>query len=56
MSKYPLPKPVLDPKKRTPYEVNEMHGLWGFFNEKKTLLTEPIEEQKHGMYMWHMPL
>lgn len=53
MSKYPLPKPVLDPKKRTPYVVYDSHGLWGFFNKKRTLLTEPSEERNHGMYIYH---
>ena len=48
MSKYPLPQPVLDPKRRSKIEVNEKHGLWGFFNEKRTLLTEPSEEKKFG--------
>ena len=51
MSKYPLPQPVLDPKKRSKIEVDKKHGLWGFFNEKKTLLTEPREEAKFGMYL-----
>lgn len=49
MSKYPLPQPVLDPEKRSKIEVDEKHGLWGFFNTKRTLLTEPLEEAKFGM-------
>ena len=53
MSKYPLPRPVLDPKKRSKIEVDEKHGLWGFFNKKRTLLTEPLEEAKFGIYLSH---
>jgi hypothetical protein len=31
---------------RTP---TENHGLWGFFNQSKTLLTVPHDETQHGM-------
>ena len=41
-----LPKPV-DKDKRSKIEVDEEHGLWQFFNDKK-LLTDPAEELKHG--------
>ncbi|KAL8710628.1 MAG: hypothetical protein Q9220_004852 [cf. Caloplaca sp. 1 TL-2023] len=39
MSRYPLPKPVLDPEKRSKVAVDEKHGLWGFFRDKKALNT-----------------
>ena len=45
-----LPKPVLDPKRRSKIHVDDNHGLWGFFNEKKELLSTPDEEAKHGEY------
>lgn len=48
MSRYPLPKPVLDPEKRSKPSVNENHGLWGFFNEQKTPLSTPEEDASHG--------
>lgn len=48
VSKYPLPKPVLDPKKRTSVVVDENHGLWGFFNKEKTALATPEEDFAHG--------
>ena len=48
MSRYPLPKPVLDVEKRTEIKTDEDHGLWGFFNKDKKLLTQPLEEAKHG--------
>ena len=48
MSKFPLPEPQLDPEKRTKITTDENHGLWGFFNKEKKLLTEPLEEAKHG--------
>ncbi|KAG8531753.1 uncharacterized protein KY384_003385 [Bacidia gigantensis] len=43
-----LPKPVLDPERRSRIEVDPNHGLWGFFNEKKELLTPPDVEASHG--------
>lgn len=48
MSKFPLPKPVLDPEKRSKPTVDENHGLWGFFNEQKTTLSTPEEDASHG--------
>ncbi len=48
MSHTPLPKPVLDPKKRTKVETDPNHGLWGFFN-KKRLLSTPEMDASHGM-------
>src|SRR5215469_12786711 len=32
VSKTPLPKPVLDPSKRSKVEVDPDHGLWQFFH------------------------
>jgi hypothetical protein len=43
-----LPKPVVDPIKRSKLEVDADHGLWGFFNKDKTLLSEPQEDSNHG--------
>ena len=43
-----LPKPVLDPKKRTKIVTDPKHGLYGFFNTEKQLLTKPNEEAQHG--------
>ncbi|KAL9128559.1 MAG: hypothetical protein Q9217_002792 [Psora testacea] len=43
-----LPKPVLDPKRRSKVQVDPKHGLYGFFNEDKKLLTEPGVEAAHG--------
>ncbi|KAL9104397.1 MAG: hypothetical protein Q9163_000655 [Psora crenata] len=43
-----LPKPVLDPKRRSQVEVDPNHGLYGFFNEDKELLTKPNAEAAHG--------
>ena len=48
MSKEPLPVPVLDPKKRSKVTVDENHGLWGFFNAKRTPLSTPEEDAACG--------
>lgn len=49
MSKVPLPVPVLEPERRSKVTVDEKHGLWGFFNKGRTLLSTPEEEDAHGM-------
>lgn len=49
MSKVPLPKPLLDPKRRSQVKVDENHGLWGFFNKERTSLSTPEEDNAHGM-------
>lgn len=49
MANEPLPQPVLDPKKRSKVQVDEDHGLWGFFNKGKTVLSTPEEDVAHGM-------
>lgn len=46
--KVPLPKPVLSPALRTQVEVDEDHGLWGFFRDKKSLVG-PSEDAAHGL-------
>ncbi|KAI9761093.1 MAG: Rab GDP dissociation inhibitor beta [Chaenotheca gracillima] len=46
--KEPLPKPVLDPSKRSKVEVDENHGLWQFFNKEGTTLTTPEKDHEHG--------
>ncbi|KAL9608853.1 MAG: hypothetical protein Q9167_006339 [Letrouitia subvulpina] len=48
MSKVPLPQPVLDPKRRSQVEIDESHGLWGFFREDKKLLSTPEEASQFG--------
>ncbi|MCJ1299566.1 54S ribosomal protein L4 mitochondrial [Hypocenomyce scalaris] len=48
MSKVSLPQPVLDPKKRSKLQVDEHHGLWGFFNRDKKSLSTPEEDHAHG--------
>lgn len=48
MSKEPLPVPVLDPKKRSKFTVDDNHGLWGFFNAKRTSLSTPEEDAACG--------
>lgn len=49
MSKVPLPQPVLDPERRSKVEIDESHGLWGFFREDKKLLNTPEEASQFGM-------
>lgn len=49
MSKQPLPKPVLDPGKRTKIQVDPNHGLWGFFNKNKKSLSTAKEDGERGM-------
>lgn len=49
VSKEPLPQPVLDPKKRDAVKVDENHGLWGFFNSEKKVLSTPEEDHAHGI-------
>lgn len=48
MSKEPLPVPVLDPTKRSKITVDDKHGLWGFFNAKRTSLSTPEEDAACG--------
>ena len=49
MSKEPLPRPVLDPKRRSRPQGDPNHGLWGFFGREKKSLSTPKEEFSHGM-------
>jgi large subunit ribosomal protein L47 len=49
VSKEELPRPVLDPAKRSKVPVKDDHGLWQFFTkDKKPLVLAEIEAQ-HGM-------
>ncbi|CAI6337561.1 unnamed protein product [Periconia digitata] len=43
-TKIPMPVPR---KRQTPIQGDPDHGLWGFFREKKSLIT-PLEESQHG--------
>ena len=51
MSKQPLPQPVLDPKRRSKITSDPNHGLWGFFNSKRTALSEIKEDNNRGMLL-----
>ena len=46
--KYPLPQPVLDPEKHTPVKTDDDHGLWRFFDESKSALPTPAQDDRHG--------
>lgn len=48
MSKEPLPRPLLNPKKRSKVTVDQNHGLWGFFNKDKKALSTPEDDNAHG--------
>lgn len=48
----PLPKPVLDPEKRSKPTVDEDHGLWGFLNKEKRILATPEEDGAFGVFCW----
>ena len=48
MSKEPLPRPVLDPARRSKVQVDPNHGLWAFFNKERKPLTKPEVEAAHG--------
>jgi large subunit ribosomal protein L47 len=48
-----LPKPVVDPKLRSKLEGDPDHGLWGFFNQEKTLLSKPEADSAHGKSSQH---
>ncbi|KAF2774264.1 hypothetical protein EJ03DRAFT_322858 [Teratosphaeria nubilosa] len=43
-----LPKPVLDPARRTTLTVNPDHGLWDFLPPSRTALHTPEELTSHG--------
>ncbi|KAF2424487.1 MRP-L47-domain-containing protein [Tothia fuscella] len=43
-----LPEPVFDPSKRSKIETDPDHGLWGFFNKDRTLLSLPQDDTEHG--------
>lgn len=46
-----LPEPVWDPAKRSEIETDPNHGLWGFFNKDKALITTPDEDSSHGRFL-----
>ncbi|RDL33657.1 54S ribosomal protein L4, mitochondrial [Venustampulla echinocandica] len=48
VSKTPLPKPVLNPEKRSKVEVDPDHGLWQFFHSKDKPMNTPEEDHAHG--------
>lgn len=48
LSKEPLPQPVLDPARRSKIQVNEKHGLWGFFDKDKKAFEKPEVVAAHG--------
>lgn len=49
MSKQPLPRPVLDPDRRTKIQVDPNHGLWGFFNSERKALSTLEQEKAMGI-------
>ena len=49
MSKQPLPQPV---PKQTKIKGNPDHGLWGFFNKKRTALSTLSEDNERGMLLF----
>ncbi|PIA92510.1 54S ribosomal protein L4, mitochondrial [Cercospora beticola] len=48
-----LPKPVLDPSRRSQVEVDEDHGLWEFFPSDRKSMATPEELVQHGR-SWDM--
>jgi large subunit ribosomal protein L47 len=44
----PLPKPVLDPARRTSVETDPDHGLWEFFPPSRSTMATPAEMSAHG--------
>jgi large subunit ribosomal protein L47 len=48
VSRTPLPKPVLDPAKRSKVQVDDDHGLWQFFHSKDKPMNLPEEDAEHG--------
>ena len=51
MMKGPLPRPVLDPERRSKVPVDQNHGLWDFFNKDRMALTKPEDENAHGLLL-----
>ena len=49
MSKQPLPQPV---QKKIKVKGNPDHGLWGFFNKKRTALSTWSEDNDRGMLLF----
>jgi large subunit ribosomal protein L47 len=43
-----LPKPVLDPSKRSKPQTDDDHGLWEFFHSKEKPMNTPEEDDAHG--------
>ncbi|KAF2149960.1 MRP-L47-domain-containing protein [Myriangium duriaei CBS 260.36] len=43
-----LPKPVLDPSKRSEVEIDPDHGLWKFFNPDRTSIATPEYNNAFG--------
>lgn len=43
-----LPQPVLQADQRRKFETSKEHGLWQFFNEKRTAMSTPEEYHAHG--------
>lgn len=48
VSKTKLPKPVLEPSKRSKPAVDPDHGLWEFFHSKEKPMNTPEEDHEHG--------
>ncbi|KAL9079672.1 MAG: hypothetical protein Q9157_001448 [Trypethelium eluteriae] len=48
VKKEDLPTPVLDRTKHSKIQIDPDHGLWQFFNDKRSALTSPDEDHAHG--------
>lgn len=53
MSYQPLPKPVMDPERRSKVTVDPDHGLWGFFRADKKAIATPEEADAFGPFYIH---
>jgi large subunit ribosomal protein L47 len=43
-----IPKPILDPARRSKVMVDDDHGLWDFFDRNRTALQTPEQIHAHG--------
>jgi hypothetical protein len=50
--KYGIPAPNLGESRRTQPKSDDTHGLWGFFRDKKAIVT-PDEDHKHGSNLFY---
>ncbi|KAL9095288.1 MAG: hypothetical protein Q9165_002544 [Trypethelium subeluteriae] len=48
VKKEDLPTPVLDTAKHSKIQVDPNHGLWQFFNNKRSAINTPDDDHAHG--------